>query len=106
MGNLLDNAFEASLKNNQGNKQVELYLSDEGKEIVIEVADQGCGFPSEIQDKWFERGVTTKTDIADSHGIGLYLVASYVKRCNGAVIIEENQPHGTVFSIFIPKVKI
>ncbi|MEX6283415.1 sensor histidine kinase DpiB [Providencia hangzhouensis] len=104
LGNLLDNAFEASLKNNQGNKQVELYLSDEGKEIVIEVADQGCGFPSEIQDKWFERGVTTKTDIADSHGIGLYLVASYVKRCNGAVIIEENQPHGTVFSIFIPKV--
>lgn len=106
LGNLLDNAFEASLKNNQGNKQVELYLSDEGKEIVIEVADQGCGFPSEMQDKWFERGVTTKTDVTDGHGIGLYLVASYVKRCNGAVIIEENQPHGTVFSIFIPKVKI
>ncbi|HGN1705281.1 TPA: sensor histidine kinase DpiB [Providencia rettgeri] len=106
LGNLLDNAFEASLKNEQGNKQVELYLSDEGKEIVIEVADQGCGFPAEIQDKWFERGVTTKTDAADGHGIGLYLVASYIKRCNGAVIIEENQPHGTVFSIFIPKVKI
>ncbi|HGY1115173.1 TPA: sensor histidine kinase DpiB [Providencia rettgeri] len=106
LGNLLDNAFEASLKNNQGNKQVELYLSDEGKEIVIEVADQGCGFPSEMQDKWFERGVTTKTDVTDGHGIGLYLVASYVKRCNGVVIIEENQPHGTVFSIFIPKVKI
>ncbi|MEY0289865.1 sensor histidine kinase DpiB [Providencia rettgeri] len=106
LGNLLDNAFEASLKNNQGNKQVELYLSDEGKEIVIEVADQGCGFPSEMQDKWFERGVTTKTDVTDGHGIGLYLVASYVKRCNGAVIIEENQLHGTVFSIFIPKVKI
>ncbi|GAB1440796.1 sensor histidine kinase DpiB [Providencia sp.] len=106
LGNLLDNAFEASLKNEQGNKQVELYLSDEGKEIVIEVADQGCGFPDEIQDKWFERGVTTKTDTEDGHGIGLYLVASYIKRCNGAVIIEENQPHGTVFSIFIPKVKI
>ncbi|MEQ5315602.1 sensor histidine kinase DpiB [Providencia vermicola] len=106
LGNLLDNAFEASLKNNQGNKQVELYLSDEGREIVIEVADQGCGFPAEIQDKWFERGVTTKTEMTEGHGIGLYLVASYIKRCNGAVIIEENQPHGTVFSIFIPKVKI
>ncbi|QKJ51913.1 sensor histidine kinase DpiB [Providencia rettgeri] len=106
LGNLLDNAFEASLKSNQGNKQVELYLSDEGKEIVIEVVDQGCGFPEELQNKWFERGVTTKTDATDEHGIGLYLVASYVKRCNGAVIIEENQPHGTVFSIFIPKVKI
>ncbi|EPL6455101.1 sensor histidine kinase DpiB [Providencia rettgeri] len=106
LGNLLDNAFEASLKSQQGNRQVELYLSDEGQEIVIEVADQGCGFPPEMHDKWFERGVTTKTDTTDGHGIGLYLVASYVHRCNGAVIIEENQPHGTVFSIFIPKVKI
>ncbi|HGF6559697.1 TPA: sensor histidine kinase DpiB [Providencia alcalifaciens] len=105
LGNLLDNAFEASLKNEAGNKQVELYISDENNEIVIEVADQGCGFPLELQDKWFERGTTTKTDAVDGHGIGLFLVASYVNQCNGAVIIEDNQPYGTVFSIFIPKVK-
>lgn len=106
LGNLLDNAFEASLKVSDGNKHVELYLSDEGKDTVIEVADQGCGFPLAIKDKWFERGITTKTEAVDGHGIGLYLVSSYVSRCNGAVIIEENQPHGTVFSIFIPKVKM
>ncbi|EUD08417.1 sensor histidine kinase DpiB [Providencia alcalifaciens] len=105
LGNLLDNAFEASLKNEVGNKQVELYISDENNEIVIEVADQGCGFPLELQDKWFESGTTTKTDAVEGHGIGLFLVASYVNRCNGAVIIEDNQPYGTVFSIFIPKVK-
>lgn len=104
LGNLLDNAFEASLKNNEGNKQVELYLSDEGSEFVIEVADQGCGFPAEMKERWFERGMTTKTESVDGHGIGLYLVASYVKRCDGVVIIEDNQPHGTLFSIFIPKV--
>ncbi|EOX2921738.1 sensor histidine kinase DpiB [Providencia stuartii] len=106
LGNLLDNAFEASLKNNEGNKQVELYLSDEGSEFVIEVADQGCGFPAEMKERWFERGMTTKTESVDEHGIGLYLVASYVKRCDGVVIIEDNQPHGTLFSIFIPKVKM
>ncbi|MES0686110.1 sensor histidine kinase DpiB [Providencia stuartii] len=106
LGNLLDNAFEASLKNNEGNKQVELYLSDEGSEFVIEVADQGCGFPAKMKERWFERGMTTKTESVDGHGIGLYLVASYVKRCDGVVIIEDNQPHGTLFSIFIPKVKM
>ncbi|ELX8378876.1 sensor histidine kinase DpiB [Providencia vermicola] len=106
LGNLLDNAFEASLKSQEGNKQIELYLSDEGNEFVIEVADEGCGFPSEIKDKWYERGITTKTESVDGHGIGLYLVASYVKRCNGVIIIEDNQPNGTLFSIFIPKVKI
>ena len=30
VGNLLDNAFEASLRTQQGNNVVELYLSDEG----------------------------------------------------------------------------
>lgn len=106
LGNLLDNAFEASLKNANGNKQVELYLSDEGAEFVIEVADQGCGFPSKMKDEWLERGMTTKTQTTDDHGIGLYLVASYIKRCSGVIIIEDNQPHGTLFSIFIPKVMI
>lgn len=106
LGNLLDNAFEATLKNNHGNKQIELYLSDESAEFVIEIADQGCGFPSDMKEKWLERGMTTKTESVDGHGIGLYLVASYVKRCNGVIIIEDNQPHGTLFSIFIPKVKI
>lgn len=106
LGNLLDNAFEASLKNNEGDGLIELYLSDEGDELVIEVADQGCGFPDEMKDTWQERGMTTKKEQSDAHGIGLYLVASYVKRCNGVIIIEDNQPHGTLFSIFIPKVMI
>ncbi|KPD02263.1 sensor histidine kinase DpiB [Moellerella wisconsensis] len=106
LGNLLNNAFEASLKNPQGNKQIELYLSDEGKEIVIEVADQGCGFPKEGRDNYFERGITTKIQSPEGHGIGLYLIASYVKRCQGVMIIEDNDPCGTLFSIFIPKVKI
>ena len=30
VGNLLDNAFEASLRSDEGNKIVELFLSDEG----------------------------------------------------------------------------
>ncbi|WP_432805224.1 hypothetical protein [Escherichia coli] len=37
--NLLDNAFEASLRSDEGNKIVELFLSDEGDDVVIEVAD-------------------------------------------------------------------
>ncbi len=106
IGNLLDNAFEACLNNPQGSGQIEFYISDEGKEIVIEVADQGCGFPKEGHEKFLERGVTTKTKSTEGHGIGLYLVASYIKRCRGVMIIEDNEPCGTLFSIFIPKVMI
>ncbi len=56
VGNLLDNAFEASLRSDEGNKIVELFLSDEGDDVVIEVADQGCGVPESLRDKIFEQG--------------------------------------------------
>lgn len=105
VGNLLDNAFDASLKNPDGNKIVELYLSDEGTEVVIDVADQGCGVPEALREAIFEQGVSTKTDNKDAHGIGLYLIVSYISRCGGVITLEDNEPCGSLFSVFIPKVK-
>ena len=105
VGNLLDNAFEASLRTQQGNKVVELYLSDEGDDVIIEVADQGCGVPEALREKIFEQGVSTRTDEPGEHGIGLYLIASYVRRCDGVITLEDNAPCGTLFSLFLPKVK-
>lgn len=105
VGNLLDNAFEACLRTQEGNKVVELFLSDEGDEVVIEVADQGCGVPDALREKIFEQGVSTRTDEPGEHGIGLYLIASYVRRCDGVITLEDNSPCGTLFSLFLPKVK-
>ncbi|MEG0800473.1 MAG: sensor histidine kinase DpiB [Citrobacter sp.] len=105
VGNLLDNAFEASLRTQQGNKVIELFLSDEGDEVIIEVADQGCGVPEALREKIFEQGVSTRTDEPGEHGIGLYLIASYVRRCDGVITLEDNAPCGTLFSLFLPKVK-
>lgn len=105
VGNLLDNALEASLRTQQGNKVVELYLSDEGDDVIIEVADQGCGVPETLREKIFEQGVSTRTDEPGEHGIGLYLIASYVRRCDGVITLEDNSPCGTLFSLFLPKVK-
>lgn len=101
LGNLLDNAFDATLKNPRSNKQIELFLSDEGNEIILEVADTGCGIDDNIRDKIFIRGVSTKKE--KNHGIGLYLVTTYVEQSGGVITIEDNFPTGTIFSIFIPK---
>lgn len=73
--------------------------------MVIEVADQGCGVPESLRDKIFEQGVSTRADEPGEHGIGLYLIASYVTRCGGVITLEDNDPCGTLFSIYIPKVK-
>lgn len=105
VGNLLDNAFDASLRQGEGADAVELYLSDEGAQVIIEVADRGAGVPEDRRDVIFNRGISSKTDEPDEHGIGLYLVASYVARCGGVITLEDNHPCGALFSVFIPKVK-
>lgn len=105
VGNLLDNAFAASLGTREGNKIVEIFLNDEGDEVVIEVADQGCGVPEALRERIFERGVSTRTDAPGEHGIGLYLIASYVGRCGGVITLEDNNPCGALFSLFLPKGK-
>nr|WP_281350984.1 sensor histidine kinase DpiB [Budvicia diplopodorum] len=103
LGNLLDNSFEATLKNPDSNKVIECYLSDEGEELIIEVSDNGSGIDAQIRETLFTRGVTSKNN--GDHGIGLYLVKTYVDQYHGTIMLEDNDPCGTVFSIFIPKRK-
>lgn len=101
LGNLIDNAFNASLKNPLGSKTVTVYLSDATDEIVLEVSDQGCGVEEKLRDSIFEPGVSTQD--TKEHGIGLHLVSTYTKKANGYITLEDNQPYGAIFSIFIPK---
>lgn len=106
IGNLLDNAFDAimNLKEPQlisEHNRIELYISDETNELVIEVADQGVGIDPTIRDHLFERGITSKA--SDDHGIGLYLVSSYVQQAGGLITISDGDEGGAIFSIFIPK---
>ncbi|CAI2491323.1 Sensor histidine kinase CitA [Serratia proteamaculans] len=102
IGNLLDNAVDATLHCDAPHEAVELYISDNGNELVIEVADRGTGITPEVRDTLFEQGVTTKDDKGD-HGIGLHLVASHVAQAHGSIEVSDNEPHGTIFSLFIPK---
>ncbi|TPW52322.1 sensor histidine kinase [Serratia sp. SRS-8-S-2018] len=102
VGNLLDNAVEATLHCPAPHDAIELYISDGSDELVIEVADRGTGIAEEIRDTLFEQGVTTKADKSD-HGIGLHLVASHVAQAHGSIEVSDNEPHGAIFSIFIPK---
>lgn len=41
VGNLLDNAYNATLRHPEGTKQIECLINSEGAEFLIEVADQG-----------------------------------------------------------------
>jgi len=107
IGNLLDNAVDATLNAGTAAVPVELYISDRNHELLIEVADRGGGVDDALKPHLFEQGVTTKSLSGDEmtgaeHGIGLYLVASYVRQAGGSIEISDNTPQGTIFSVFIP----
>ncbi|HEP1898599.1 TPA: sensor histidine kinase [Kluyvera cryocrescens] len=100
IGNLLDNAIEATQCAPLPHEPVEVLILLNERELIIEVADQGIGINAEIRERIFERGVTTKTQ--GDHGIGLYLIESYVTQAGGLIEVADNTPHGTIFSLFIP----
>lgn len=100
IGNLLDNAIEATQRAPLPHEPVEVLILLNDRELIIEVADQGIGIKPEIRERIFERGITTKT--RGDHGIGLYLIESYVTQAGGLIEIADNTPRGTIFSLFIP----
>jgi two-component system cit operon sensor histidine kinase CitA len=101
IGNLIDNAFEATLRHPESNKIITLLITDAGNELVIEISDNGCGIDPDIASSIFERGVTSKLD-GKGHGIGLYLIHRYVTNAGGVILVDNAEPKGSIFSIFIP----
>lgn len=107
VGNILDNAVDATLNVGRPAPPVTLYISDRNHELLIEVADQGCGVDEHLKPHLFKQGVTSKPSDSDDiigseHGIGLYLAAGYVHQAGGSIEISNNVPQGTIFSVFIP----
>lgn len=100
IGNLLDNAIEATQRSPLPHEPVEVLIKLNEQELILEVADQGTGITPAIRERIFERGITTKT--RGDHGIGLYLIESYVTQAGGTIEVADNTPRGAIFSLFIP----
>lgn len=100
IGNLLDNAIEATQRAEAPHDPVEVLIRLNERELIIEVADRGVGISPALRDRIFEPGFTTKR--RGDHGIGLHLIASYVKLAGGTLEVSANTPRGTIFSLFIP----
>lgn len=100
VGNLIDNALEATRQSKPNGGQVQLSMTDLGHDLIFEVEDQGPGIPSEQRERIFEKGVSTKSDT--NHGLGLHLVRSFVARWGGSITLEVLQS-GSRFTLYLPK---
>jgi PAS domain S-box-containing protein len=67
--------------------------------VTIQVSDDGDGIPSELISHIFEPFYTTKIK---GTGLGLANVKQIVQAHNGNVSIENGNPRGTVFDVYLP----
>jgi two-component system, OmpR family, sensor kinase len=102
MYNLVENA----LKFTSAREPVEVRALEDGRAIVVEVADSGGGIASEDLPKIFEelfRGSNARG--TEGSGLGLALVSRIVALHGGQIEVRSRQenPRGTVFTIRLPE---
>ncbi len=105
LGLAVYNLLENALKFTSADDSVEIRALEDGKTIVIEVADSGPGIPPEELSKIFEelyRGVNARG--VEGSGLGLALVRRIIALHGGQVSVRSSQdgPRGTVFTIRLP----
>jgi two-component system OmpR family sensor kinase len=99
--NLIENAFKFT----SGGEAVEVRALEDGKAIVIEIADSGPGIPADELAKIFEelyRGANARG--IEGSGLGLALAQRIVELHGGQIEVRSRQddPRGTVFTLRLP----
>ena len=94
--NLLDNAVEATPV--PGSVDVRAFGNNGS--VVLQVRDSGAGIPPEAKEKLFLPYYSTK---GRGSGLGLAIVHRVVTDHGGTIRVEDNRPHGTVFTIELPQ---
>jgi len=100
--NLLDNA----VRHTPPGSTIELRLHSEGRDAVVEVADNGPGVPPELREQIFERFVRgdgpADTAIGGGSGLGLAIVSAVAGSHGGGAEVSESELGGALFRIRLP----
>jgi two-component system phosphate regulon sensor histidine kinase PhoR len=101
ISNLLDNA----LKYGGNNSQIKITCNTENGNMLLKIADNGIGIPSQYQDKIFDRFFRVPSgDVHNvkGYGLGLSYAKSIIERHNGTISFTSKENIGTEFIISIP----
>ncbi len=95
--NLLDNAV--AVLPDGGTIDIELSLDENKESVFLRVCDDGPGISKDDKLKLFEPYFSTKKT---GTGLGLAIVSTIISDHNGYIRVQDNVPHGSIFTIEMP----
>ena len=100
--NVITNARQALMASGKKDMKIEIktYLSEDKKNIIAELKDNGSGIPIEIRGKVFESFFTTKQD--EGPGLGLSTAKKIVEEHGGKIEVDSAIGEWTIFKITLP----
>jgi PAS domain S-box-containing protein len=102
--NLLVNAVQAIESTRRADGRIAITTAEEEGEIVVELADNGCGIPDDVLPQIFDPFFTTKA-VGDGTGLGLSITHSIIQDHGGRLQIESIPGEGTNVRVILPAVR-
>jgi signal transduction histidine kinase len=99
--NLLVNAMQAIESTNRDDGRIAITTEARDGEVIVEVADNGCGIADENLAQIFDPFFTTK-DVGDGTGLGLSITHSMVQDHGGRLEVDSAPGQGTRFRVILP----
>lgn len=105
MTSVVLNLIENAIKYTQGPPVVRVSVLQQGDKVALTVADQGIGIPPGERQLVFEKFYrigSEDTRKTKGTGLGLFIVKEIIARHNGRILLNANQPQGTIFTVELP----
>lgn len=97
--NLLSNAI-AAVQGHGKHGVIQVGVQNRGHDVVVTVADNGCGIPEEVQSRLFEPFYSLKPE---GLGLGLAISRMIVEDAHGKMSFTSEVNEGTTFEIHLPR---
>lgn len=98
----INNLISNSIKFTQDHGTISIGLQNDGKKVLLSIADNGVGIPAQFHEKLFDKfNLARRTGLRGEHsvGLGMSIIKTIVEWHEGKIWFESEENKGTTFFI-------